>query len=68
MDAFSTACATATITLFVAAFQHTSVANAMTIYAAMPFFTAAIAWLCWVPNLLLAIWFTRRPAEAAHAA
>jgi Predicted membrane protein (DUF2306) len=21
---------------------------------------AAIAWLCWVPNLLLAIWFTRR--------
>ena len=29
---------------------------------------AAIAWLCWVPNLLLAIWFTRRPAEAAHAA
>jgi uncharacterized membrane protein len=24
---------------------------------------AAIAWLCWVPNLLLAIWFTRRPAE-----
>jgi uncharacterized membrane protein len=25
---------------------------------------AAIAWLCWVPNLLLAIWFTRHPAEA----
>ena len=24
---------------------------------------AAIAWLCWVPNLLLAIWFTRHPAE-----
>jgi uncharacterized membrane protein len=24
---------------------------------------AAVAWLCWVPNLLLAIWFTRRPAE-----
>ena len=24
---------------------------------------AAIAWLCWVPNLLLAIWFTRPPAE-----
>jgi hypothetical protein len=23
---------------------------------------AAIAWLCWVPNLLLAIWFTRKPA------
>jgi uncharacterized membrane protein len=29
---------------------------------------AAIAWLCWVPNLLLAIWFTRHPAEVAHAA
>jgi uncharacterized membrane protein len=28
---------------------------------------AAIAWLCWVPNLLLAIWFTRRPAEANTA-
>jgi hypothetical protein len=24
---------------------------------------AAIAWLCWVPNLLLAIWFTRKPAR-----
>jgi uncharacterized membrane protein len=29
---------------------------------------AAIAWLCWVPNLMLAIWFTRHPAEVAHAA
>jgi hypothetical protein len=29
---------------------------------------AAIAWLCWVPNLLLAIWFTRHPAEVADAA
>jgi uncharacterized membrane protein len=29
---------------------------------------AAIAWLCWVPNLLLAIWFTRHPAEVANAA
>ena len=26
---------------------------------------AAIAWLCWVPNLLIAIWFTRRAAEPA---
>jgi len=26
---------------------------------------AAVAWLCWVPNLLLAIWFTRRPPEIA---
>jgi hypothetical protein len=24
---------------------------------------AAVAWLCWVPNLLLAIWFTRKPAR-----
>ena len=23
-----------------------------------------IAWLCWVPNLLIAIWFTRRPTPA----
>jgi uncharacterized membrane protein len=29
---------------------------------------AAIAWLCWVPNLMLAIWFTRRPADVANAA
>jgi hypothetical protein len=28
---------------------------------------AAIAWLCWVPNLLLAIWFTRHPADVANA-
>ena len=28
----------------------------------------AIAWLCWVPNLLLAIWFTRRSGEVAAAA
>ena len=28
---------------------------------------AAIAWLCWVPNLLLAIWFTRDKAAAAKA-
>jgi uncharacterized membrane protein len=29
---------------------------------------AAVAWLCWVPNLLLAIWFTRHPAEVTNAA
>jgi uncharacterized membrane protein len=29
---------------------------------------AAIAWLCWVPNVLLAVWFTRHPAEVANAA
>jgi uncharacterized membrane protein len=28
---------------------------------------AAIAWLCWVPNLLLAIWITRHPAEVTNA-
>jgi uncharacterized membrane protein len=28
---------------------------------------AGIAWLCWVPNLLLAIWFTRHRIEAATA-
>jgi uncharacterized membrane protein len=28
---------------------------------------AAIAWLCWVPNLMFAIWFTRHPAEVASA-
>jgi uncharacterized membrane protein len=27
-----------------------------------------IAWLCWVPNLLLAIWFTRHRIEGATAA
>ena len=29
---------------------------------------AAVAWLCWVPNLLLAVWFTRRPADVATPA
>ena len=29
---------------------------------------AAIAWLCWVPNLMLAIWFTRHPADVTNAA
>ena len=41
----ATACVTAVITIFVPALQRTTVANAMTIYAAMPFLTAAIAWL-----------------------
>jgi uncharacterized membrane protein len=26
---------------------------------------ATIAWLCWVPNLLLALWITRRPVDQA---
>jgi uncharacterized membrane protein len=29
---------------------------------------AAIAWLCWVPNLLIAIWFTRRSSEVSDVA
>ena len=28
---------------------------------------AGIAWLCWVPNLLIALWITRRPVEPAAA-
>ena len=27
---------------------------------------AAISWLCWVPNLLVALWVTRRPREVAR--
>jgi len=42
----------AAITLFVPAFQNTSVANVMTIYAALPFIVAAIAWA----------WLGERPA------
>jgi drug/metabolite transporter (DMT)-like permease len=47
-------CTTLTITIFPAAFQHTSVARAMTIYAGAPFFTAAVAW----------IWRRERPSRA----
>jgi drug/metabolite transporter (DMT)-like permease len=53
-----TACTVATIILMVSAFQHTSVANAMTIYAALPFFTAAIAW----------VWLRERPSVATIVA
>lgn len=28
---------------------------------------AAVAWLCWVPNLLIALWITRRPVYSAPA-
>jgi drug/metabolite transporter (DMT)-like permease len=45
---------TVTITIFPAAFQHTSVARAMTIYAGAPFFTAAVAW----------IWLREPPSRA----
>jgi drug/metabolite transporter (DMT)-like permease len=48
-----TLCLSAVITLMVPAFQHTSVANVMTIYAALPFFTAAVAWL----------WLGERPSR-----
>ncbi|MFO1060202.1 MAG: DMT family transporter [Dongiaceae bacterium] len=51
-------CTTATITLFAAAFQHTSVARAMTIYAGAPFFTAAVAWA----------WLRERPSAATLVA
>ena len=48
----------ATIILFPAAFQHTSVANAFTIVTALPFVTAAIAW----------VWLHERPPFATMLA
>jgi drug/metabolite transporter (DMT)-like permease len=48
----------ATIILFPAAFQHTSVANAFTIVTALPFVTAGIAWL----------WMRERPSPATMIA
>lgn len=51
-------CSTATIVLFPAAFLHTSVANAFTILTALPFVTAAIAWL----------WMRERPSAATMMA
>jgi drug/metabolite transporter (DMT)-like permease len=47
-----------TIVLFPAAVQHTSVANAFTIVTALPFVTAAIAWL----------WMRERPSLATMIA
>jgi drug/metabolite transporter (DMT)-like permease len=47
-----TGCAVTGITIFVPAFQMTSVANAFTIYASVPFLTAAVAWL----------WLRERPS------
>jgi hypothetical protein len=29
---------------------------------------AGISWLCWVPNLLIALWVTRRPPAVAAVA
>ncbi len=48
----------ATIILFPAAFQHTSIANAFTIVTALPFITAGIAWL----------WMRERPSGATMIA
>jgi drug/metabolite transporter (DMT)-like permease len=45
-------CLTTGITIFVPAFQMTSVANAFTIYASVPFLTAGVAWL----------WLRERPS------
>jgi drug/metabolite transporter (DMT)-like permease len=45
-------CSSAAVILFPAAVQRTSVANAFTILAALPFFAAAIAWL----------WMRERPS------
>ena len=51
-------CILATITLFPAAFQSTSVAKAFMILSALPFVTAAIAWL----------WIGERPSALTIAA
>jgi drug/metabolite transporter (DMT)-like permease len=50
--------ATGSITLFIPALQHTSITNAMTIYAALPFIVAAIAWA----------WLGERPPARTIAA
>jgi drug/metabolite transporter (DMT)-like permease len=51
-------CSTASNALFIPAVQHTSVANAFTILAALPFVAAAIAWL----------WMRERPSGLTMAA
>jgi len=58
MGVFVTLCSTAAITMFVPAFQRTSIANAFTIYAALPFVTAGISWL----------WLRERPTVGTLAA
>ena len=55
---FATACSTFTIIAFPAAFQHASVGNVVTIYASLPFVTAAFEWLL----------FRARPSVATLAA
>ena len=51
-------CSTASTVLFIPAVQHTSIANAFTILAALPFIAAAIAWL----------WMRERPSGLTMAA
>src|SRR4029079_5479872 len=51
-------CSCATIVLFPAAFLETTIANAFTIIAALPFVTAAIAW----------VWMRERPSGATMIA
>jgi len=58
MGIFITLCSASTITLFVPAFQFTSVANAFTIYAALPFMAAGISWL----------WLRERPTTGTLVA
>jgi drug/metabolite transporter (DMT)-like permease len=58
MGVLITLCSTAAITMVVSAFQHTSVANAFTIYAALPFLAAGIAWL----------WLGERPTAGTMTA
>src|SRR5690348_17058406 len=58
MGVLITLCSTAAITLFVPAFQRTSIANAFTIYAALPFVTAGISWL----------WLRERPTAGTMVA
>jgi drug/metabolite transporter (DMT)-like permease len=55
---FISLCSAATIILFTAGVQHTSVANAFTVLATLPFFSAAIAWL----------WIGERPSGLTIAA
>src|SRR5215468_2064494 len=58
MGMFITLCSTAAITMFVPAFQQTSIANAFTIYAALPFVAAGISWL----------WLRERPTAGTMLA
>jgi drug/metabolite transporter (DMT)-like permease len=51
-------CSCAAIILFPAAVQSTSVANAFTMFAALPFFTAGLAW----------VWLKERPSRTTLAA